>query len=124
MLAEEGVGTVSTRGAEVSFAMDFFNDVSRWSVLTVVDSGALTVEPEAMLLCVRYRFGLQRVLVMVTGILLAFFAFVGVAEKLGLLRTFELGGFGWLWLFGMNYLTAAVRAPFWLRSRLRGLSVA
>jgi hypothetical protein len=29
---------------------------------------------------------------------------------------------GWAWLFGMNYLIAAIRFPIWLRSGLRSLS--
>jgi hypothetical protein len=125
MLDETADTGARVEGTEVVFGPVALSGMGRGNILVPFDSGRFSVEVEGEALRVRYRLSTVRLMLIVTGVLAAF----GVLFILGKTLRHEdwhdavrFFAFGWPWLFGMNYLTGAVRIPLWLKRGLRDLA--
>lgn len=121
LLDEISAYDVVAEGDTVRFRLAFFGGAGRYHPLAPVDRGTFQIEIEDTALRVRYRLSTLRFLLAITGLLAVFFGFVFFENATHMSRqTLMIGvGFGWLWLFGMNYLISAIRLPFWLRRKLK-----
>ena len=124
MLDERGASEVWTEGNTVHFRRALFagGPGGNLNILLPFNSGAFSVEMEDLSLRVRYRLSTLRLMLIVTGMVTILFGFM-ISSNLKGGENWQsaagVAGIGWLWLFGMNYLTGMIRIPFWLK---RGLN--
>lgn len=123
MLDEADASSVTTEGYLVRFTVDLRRPVGNWNILVPFNGGTIAVEAETERVRVRYDLNTKRILIFVTGAVAALGAFMVFAhpEKYGPLTVLPYLIPGWLWLFGMNYVTSMIRVPRWLRRGLRDL---
>lgn len=111
MLDDAGATFVDCEGSEVQFKAGLFRQVWNWNILVPFGSGRIRIETHASSLLLKYRLSTIEMLV-------AVIAMLGLVWLIAPKLPFSDLVFIWLWLFGMNYLIAAVRFPLWLQ---RGL---
>ncbi len=122
MLDEAAQTEAKVEGNEVRFKKVVMTGGSSWKILVPFNGGRFQVELEGMSIRVRYSLSTVHMLLIVTVLMGALAAWVGWTE-----RTHGADGHvaaemfvgGWLWLFGMNYLTAVIRIPLWLKRGLK-----
>ena len=104
-------------GAKITFRAGVFRFwlVTNWNVLIPIGSGELRFSQEGDRVLIHYSASLVELFVTVTLMLLIM---LGIVPLLAGEHTLWPLGFlplGWLWLFGMNYLTTKSRFPRFLR---------
>ena len=111
-LERERASNVSIIGNTISFRAGVFRFVSRWNVLVPVASGTLEVKAGAPGSIV-FRFSCIQFLAIFTTIVLI----LGLAlpSEVSTVSHLVIPLVAWLWLFGMNYLIAAIRLPSFVR---------
>jgi hypothetical protein len=124
MLDEACASEVWRDGNTVRFKRAFLasGPGGNWNILVPFNSGTLRIEIEDMSLRVCYRLSTLRMMLVVTGLVTILFGFVifsNVKHEGDWRSAAMIAGFGWLWLFGMNYLTGMIRIPFWLKRGLK-----
>jgi len=122
MLDDALASNVSIEGKIVRFTVALWRPTGNWNLLVPFNAGELEIETAIDGVWVRYKFSTVRMLLVVTakvgGLLALVVAFN--RDMMNNLQTIAtIFGFGWFWLFGMNYLTGMIRVPLWLR---RGLN--
>jgi hypothetical protein len=127
MLDEAGASEVWLEGDAVHFKSGLFSGGSRgnWNILGPFNSGTIRTEIEDTSLRVRYRLSTLHMFLTITAMLGALFGIVissSIAHGGDWQSLARVCGFGWLWLFGMNYLTGMIRIPYWLRRGLRNIA--
>lgn len=93
-----------------------FRWVGNWNTLAPVESGRIEVDPRSPNR-ITDHFACVRLLVLAS--LAALFFAVASFRDGGLGVSVLLAGFAWRWLFGMNYLVAALRLPALIRRATR-----
>ena len=104
--------TVDRHSNAVSFSANLFRMVGNWNILVQTDSGAIEIIPGAPT-SVRYTFSCRKMLIVTTTMMVVMAFFVFLSEGISEAAIVFAGG--WLWLFGMNYLIAAIRLPLFVR---------
>jgi hypothetical protein len=104
---------ISLSGNKISFRGGVFRFVSNWNVLCPVGSGVIEVIPGTPPV-LRYHFSCLEMLVVVSLMVLFLGLFLAQRSPI-VLELFLFPVLAWLWLFGMNYLTAAIRLPRFVR---------
>jgi hypothetical protein len=104
-------------GAKITFRAGVFRFglMTNWNLLIPIGSGELLFTQEGDRVLIHYSVSLVELFVTVTLMLLFM---LGIVPILAGERTLWPLGFlplGWLWLFGMNYLTTKSRFPRFLR---------
>lgn len=103
-------------GRVVVFRAGMFRLVSSWNLLAVVDRGRIEVVDGANA-HVAYDFSTRQMLIVVSSILIAMPLFaIAAGDGPPLVVLPVLAALGWLWLVGMNYLTATLRLRRFLKS--------
>ena len=118
MLEAAHATDVFVEGGEVRFTSSLFSPGWNWAILVPFEKGTISTIPAGKSVRVIYRLSTMRMLLIVTVAMLALGAtvFFGSSKNQPPLLLFAIG---WLWLFGMNYLIAAIRVPIWLKLGLR-----
>jgi len=125
MLDEKADTGARAQGSEVVFERVPLFGMSRTNILGPFNAGSFQVETEDTALRVRYRLSTMRLLLFVTGAVGAiagFDAWIRLAHHEDWREAVWVFAAGWLWLFGMNYVIAAIRIPLWLKRELRNLA--
>ena len=127
VLDEAGASEVWTEGDTVRFKRGFFagGPGGRWNILVQFNSGTLRIETEDTALRVHYRLSTVQLLLVISGMMAVLFgiALYGSLKHGGDWHSAaKIAGIGWLWLFGMNYITGATRIPFWLKRELKNIA--
>jgi len=99
-------------------SVQFFRFVFNWNILVPFDCGTIEVEDQGAVFNVKFRASTFRMLKLTFGMSIGFaiFAFVGGAPPRIPALMFVMA---WIWLFGGNYVLAAIRFPLWLRRALK-----
>jgi len=100
----------------VTFRGGMFRLVMNWNIFVPITRGIIEVLPGTPGV-VRYYFSCTEMLITVS-VMVAIFAFCLLQPGLSTLGV-VLPIVAWLWLFGMNYATAAFRLPGFVREALR-----
>jgi hypothetical protein len=129
LLSEAKATSVARDGNSITFTAGFFRFVINWNILVPFGSGKLEVEDEGHRIRVRYAARTVPLLVFTSSVFCAIAIWMSLAElRAGTFPAWALlwvFGVFWVWLFGMNYVIAMIRFPFWLkRGLLRYVSVA
>lgn len=122
MLDTALAGNISRKGNSISFTAGFGRWVGSWNILVSIGHGTIELADAGPDICVSYILGTVQLLIVVS-LLVCFAAFIPML----VIRTnsalpkappwqFILM---WAFLFGANYLTAAIRFPRWLERGLR-----
>jgi hypothetical protein len=106
--------SICRAGHKVSFRGGIFRLVFNWNVLGPVDYGEIEVLPGNPVI-VRYNLSCVQMLVLSTLVVVVFLALPWMGGVRTVQETLIVPVFFWLWLFGMNYLVAAVRLPRFVR---------
>lgn len=106
--------SICRAGHKVSFRGGVFRLVFSGNVLFPVDYGEIEVLPSNPCV-VRYNFSCVQMLVLATLLVVVFFALPWMGGVRTVQDTLIVPIIFWLWLFGMNYLIAAVRLPRFVR---------
>ena len=112
-LAKAQATNIRRKGDKVLFRGGIFRFVTTWNVLGPVWYGEIEVisgNPSI----VRYKLSCVEMLVMATLMVILFVHFVYGSER-GTQDTLLFSIALWFWLYGMNYLIAAVRLPRFIR---------
>lgn len=110
--------TVITRdGAKITFRAGLFRLrlMTNWNVLIPIGSGELLFSQEGDRVLIRYSVSLVELFVTVTAMVLIMLGIVPILAGAHTLAPLAFLPLGWLWLFGMNYLTTKSRFPRFLR---------
>jgi hypothetical protein len=110
---------VAAEGDAVRFRIAFFGGAGRYHALAPIDHGTFAIEIEDTALRIRYRLSTLRLMIVISAALALLF---GLAMSDKHAPGFWFAGLGWLWVFGLNYLFAAIRIPFWLKRELKGVA--
>lgn len=102
-------------GAKITFRAGVFRLVSNWNQLVSIGSGELLFSQEDSRVLIHYSVSLVELFVTVTLLLLIMFGIVPLLAGGHTLWPLGFLPLGWLWLFGMNYLTTKFRFPRFLR---------
>jgi hypothetical protein len=94
-----------------------------WNILVPLDDGVISIRDDGSTLDIEYRASTVRLLVVVTCLIFGAAALFLHADlnsnEPANLTPFEVLPFGWLWLFGVNYIIVNVRFPGWLGNVVR-----
>ena len=118
LLDEANACDVAAEGDAVRFRIAFYSGAGRYHPLAPIDRGTFAIEIEDTALRIRYRLSTLRLLILITAALAVLFG-LAMSDKRAPGAWFA--GLAWLWVFGLNYLFAAIRIPFWLKRRLESI---
>ncbi|HEX4862007.1 MAG TPA: hypothetical protein VFV07_12275 [Rhizomicrobium sp.] len=119
LLDEANAYDVAEEGDAVRFKIAFFGGGGRYHPLAPIDRGRFEIEIEDTALRIRYRLSTLRLMVVLTAALAVLF---GLAMSDKAVPNAWFPAFAWLWVFGLSYLVAAIRIPFWLKRRLESIA--
>jgi len=110
-LQAEGATELVLDGSTLRFKVPFWKPFWSWQLLVPLDEGILRVNSDAEL---EYEFSLRRTLLIATvgTVWVASMVFLRGGGALAGLWIFAIC---WLWVFGMNYVTALVRLSHFVR---------
>ena len=103
---------ISTDGRRITFDAGIFRPVWNWNVLVPVGNGTIELVPGPPRR-VRYAFSCRQMLACTTAMAVAM-GCLGAHEYGAAVAAAIFAG-AWAWLFGMNYITAAMRLPGFVR---------
>ena len=107
-LNEAKAKTLSVKPGEISFRGGIFRFVDGWNQLGAISSGQIRFSKQDDLVLIQYRISFLQMLVGVTFMVGLMFGYFARAPH-------EYLVFGWLWIFGGNYLITLYRFPRFLR---------
>ena len=119
LLRSTKASTIAVHDNRLDFTVRFLRLVSNWNLLVPIDSGRVVFRECDDAVDVEYHISFRRWFFIVTGIVIVVFAvvpFIAIDPRGGVPVSFLL--FLWLFVFGGNYLIAALRFPAALRSSL------
>jgi hypothetical protein len=110
---------IERTGNSIRFSGGLFRLVSNWNLLGPISRGEIVVQPESGKLAYSLSF---RQLVVVVSLMVGIAAFfILVSDELRMLL-FAVP-FIWIWLVGMNYLTALTRFDRFLKRGIRAVGL-
>ncbi|GEM_PF-4362165 len=125
MLDEAGVTEVWPGEDTVRFKTASFWTGGRGGILAYFDAGTLRIETEDTSLRIRYRLSTVRMLFVITALSIVFFGFLALSDAgrgSDWRDAVMTAGFGWLWVFGLNYVFGMIRFPLRLERELQDVA--
>lgn len=126
-LLESARATVITRqDGSIAFTAGIFRFVTSWNVLVAINYGKIVVKDAGPVVRVSYFASTIEMLILTTLMLCIISVWVIHNDSKGVTFPAQhplwFAALGWFWLFGANYLLAALRFPRWLERGLRRAS--
>jgi hypothetical protein len=120
MLNKAGVKVLYRRNGSIMFRAGIFRLVSGWNILLPFSSGRIDVQDNRDSIHIKYKLSTLELLIGVTLMMIVFLATASHKNfNFTMTQRMWLLVFGWIWLFGMNYMIGLVRFPRWLRRGLQ-----